>query len=92
MVCYRTFRNFYWSALTLQFMHACQITSAVSDSVTPWTVACQAPLSMGILQARILGGLPFPPPGNLPSPGTKYTSLRSPALAGGFLLVPPGKP
>ena len=28
--------------------------SLVSDSVTPWTVACQAPLSMGILQARIL--------------------------------------
>ena len=66
--------------------------TSCSVFATPQTVACQAPLSMGILQARILGGLPFPPPGNLPSPGTKYTSLRSPALAGGFLLVPPGKP
>ena len=28
--------------------------SVVSDSVTPWTIACQTPLSMGILQARIL--------------------------------------
>ena len=28
--------------------------SVTSDSVTPWTVACQAPLSMDILQARIL--------------------------------------
>ena len=28
--------------------------SVVSDSATPWTVACQAPLSMGILQVRIL--------------------------------------
>ena len=38
------------------FMIACAVLSrsVMSDSVTPWTVACQAPLSMGILQARIL--------------------------------------
>ena len=29
---------------------------------TPWTVACQAPLSVGVLQARIWSGLPSPPP------------------------------
>ena len=45
--------------------------------VTSWTVACQAPLSMGILQVRILDRLPCPPPGDLPNPGIK---LRSPAL------------
>ena len=33
---------------------------------TPWTVARQAPLSMGSIQARIVEGLPFPPPGDLP--------------------------
>ena len=33
---------------------ACLVASVVSDSVTLWTMACQAPLSMGILQARIL--------------------------------------
>ena len=35
-------------------MHACSVTSVVWLSVTPWTVAHQAPLSMGTLQARIL--------------------------------------
>ena len=34
--------------------HVCVSCSVGSNSVTPWTVACQAPLSMGILQARIL--------------------------------------
>ena len=34
--------------------------SAVSDSVTPWTLAHQAPLSMGILQARILEWVAMP--------------------------------
>ena len=44
----------------------------------------------GILQARILEGLPFPSPGNLPVPGIKPIS---PALAGGFFTTePPGKP
>ena len=47
----------------------------------------------GILQARILEWMPFPPPGNLPNPGIKPASLRSPALAGGFFTTePPGKP
>ena len=39
---------------------------------------------MGILQARILEWVPFPPPGDLPNPETKPASLRPPALAGGF--------
>ena len=61
--------------------------------VTLWTVAHQAPLSVGILQARILDYLPYPPPGDLPNPGIKPTSLMSPALAGGFFTtLPPGKP
>ena len=38
-------------------------------------------------------GLPFPPPGDLPDPGVKPTSLGSPALADGFFTsVPGGKP
>ena len=40
--------------------------------------------ALGILQARILGWLPFPPPGHLPKPGTEPTSLPPPAFAGGF--------
>ena len=38
----------------------CQVASVVSYSVTPWTVACQAPLPMGILQARILEWVAMP--------------------------------
>ena len=37
--------------------------------MTPWTVACQASFVHGILQARILSGLPFPSPGDLPDQG-----------------------
>ena len=63
--------------------------SAVSHSAAPWTVAHQAPLSMGILQARILG-LPYPAPGHLPSPEIKP---RSPILQVDSLPPePPGKP
>ena len=45
--------------------------------VTPWTVARQAPLSMGILQAGILEWDAIPPPGGLPDPGIEP---GSPAL------------
>ena len=41
----------------------------------------------GSLQARVLNGLPFPPPRDLPNPGVKPTSLRSPALAGGLFAT-----
>ena len=44
--------------------------------VTPWTVARQTPLSMGILQARILEWVPFLSPRDLPDPGIEPTSLR----------------
>ena len=37
--------------------------------VTPWTVACLAPLSMGFLRQEYWSGLPFPSPGDLPDPG-----------------------
>ena len=49
----------------------------MSDSVIPWTVACQAPPSMGVFQARNWSGLPFPSPGDLPDLGIKP---ESPAL------------
>ena len=41
----------------------------VSNSVTPWTVAQQAPLSMGFSRQEHWSGLPCPPPGDLPDPG-----------------------
>ena len=55
--------------------------------VTPWTVASQAPLSMGFPRQEYWSGLPFPPPGDLLDPGIKPTPLMSPALAGGFFTT-----
>ena len=53
----------------------------MSDSVTPWTVACQARLSMGFPGAKILEWVAIPPPGDLPDPGIEPAS---PVLASGF--------
>ena len=56
----------------------------------PWTVARQAPLSMGFPRQEYWIGFPFPSPGDLPDPGIKPVS---PALAGGsFTSKLPGKP
>ena len=51
--------------------------SCVLLFVTPWTVAYQAPLSMGFPKQEYWSGLSFPPPGDLPYPGIE---LRSPTL------------
>ena len=59
---------------------------------TLWTVAHQAPPSLGFSRQEYWSGLPFPPPGNLPDPGLEPTSM-SPALAGRlFTTEPLGKP
>ena len=47
---------------------ACQVTSVVSDSVIPWTVAHQAPPSMGFFRQEKWSELLCPPPGDLPNP------------------------
>ena len=58
--------------------------------VTLWTVACQAPLSMGFPKEEYWSGLPFSPARDLPDPGIRPAS---PVLAGGiFTSVSPGKP
>ena len=53
--------------------------AVVSNSVTQWTAAHQAPLSMGFSRQEYWSGLPCPPPGDLPNPGIESTSLMSPA-------------
>ena len=66
-----------------------QSLASVQLSVTPWTVANQASLSMGFSRQEYWSGVPCPPPGDLPDPGIES---RSPALAGGFFTSkPPGK-
>ena len=48
-----------------------QIASLI---VTPWTVACQAPLSIEFSKQKYWSGKPFPSPGDLPNPGIKPES------------------
>ena len=55
----------------------------MSDCATLWTVACQASLSMESSRQEYWSGLPCPPPGDHPNPGTEPVSLMSPALAYG---------
>ena len=52
---------------------------------TSWTLACQAPLSMGFCRQKCWAGSSFPSPGDLPNPGIEHKSPVSPALAGVFL-------
>ena len=97
-------RLLHWQASSLPMNHlgspfiAAQLSSAQSLScvqlfATPWTVACQAPLSMGFSRHEYWSGLPCPPPGDLPGPGIKPTPPVSPVLAGRFFTTePPGKP
>ena len=64
--------------------------SRVRLFVTPWTVAYQAPLSMGFSRQEYWNGLPFRNPGDLPDPGIE---ARSPAFqADALTSEPPGKP
>ena len=51
---------------------------------TSWTVAQQAPLSMGFSRQEYWSGLSCPSPGDLPSPGIKPKCLAAPALTGRF--------
>ena len=56
---------------------------------TPWTVAYQAPPSMGFSRQECWSGLPFPSPGDLPDPGIKPVS---PTLQADTLpSEPPGR-
>ena len=61
--------------------------SHVQLIVTLWTVACQAPLSMGFSKQEYWSGLLSPPPGHLPNPRIKAVSLMSPTLAGKFFTT-----
>ena len=61
-----------------------KLLSHVRPFATPWTVVCQAPLSIGFPRQEYWDGLPCPPPGDLPDSGIEPASLTSSASAGGF--------
>ena len=73
----------------LLISYACVLScfSCVQLFVTSWTIAHQAPLSVGFSRQEYWGGLSCPPPGNLPDLGIKPESFTCPALAGGLLTT-----
>ena len=67
----------------------CSVAQSCPTLCDPWTVACQAPLSMEFFRQENWSMLPSPTPRNLPNTGTEPAS---PALAGRFFsTAPPGK-
>ena len=81
--------------LVLLYMCACVLSSfsPVLLFVTPWTIARQAPLSMGFSRREYWSRLPCPPLGDLPTqgsnPGLLYLLYSQP---GSLSLAPPGSP
>ena len=73
------------SGIFLKALRACLLSrfSHVWLFATLWTIACQAPLSMGFSRQEYWSWLPCPPPGDLP----ESMSLMSPALAGRFFTT-----
>ena len=67
---------------------ACML-SHIQLCATPWTVAHQAPPSLGFSRQEYQSGLPFPILGDLPNPGIDSMSLASPALADKFFITMP---
>ena len=67
-----------------------ELLNSIRLFATPWTVAHQAPLSMGFSRQEYWSGLPFPSPGDLPNPGIEPGSpiLQADALPSEL----PGKP
>ena len=66
--------------------------SHVQLFVTPWTIAPQAPLSIGFTRQECFSGLSCLPPGDLPNPRIEPRSPASPALQADSLSTePPGK-
>ena len=68
------------------------VLSSIRLFATEWTVAYQAPLSMGVSQQEYWSGLPFHPPAGIPDSGMEVASPLSPALGGRFFTTElPGK-
>ena len=68
---------------------ACMLNhfSHVQLFVTLWTVACQAPLSIGLARQEHWNRLLRPPPGELPNSGIELASFTSPTLADRFFIT-----
>ena len=84
-----------WQKEKLAWLILCLLShfSRGQPFATLWTVACQAPLSMGLSRQEYWSGLPCPPPGDLPTQGSNPHLLSLLHWQAGSLpLVPPRKP
>ena len=71
----------------------CSVASVVSDSVaTPWAVTCQVPLSVGILQARMLEWVAMPSSRGSSQPRNQIHISDVACIAGSLPTEPSGKP
>ena len=77
----------FFTAEPLTKLSSVQLLSCVQLFATPWTVTCQAPLSMRFSRQEYWSGLPLPLPGDLPDPGIEPESLIFPALADRFFTT-----
>ena len=84
--CVKSAKFLYLKCLILFVAAFVQLLNHVSFAA-PWTIACQAPLSMGFPRQEYSSGLPFPSPGDIPNPGIEPTS---PTLTGGFFTANQG--
>ena len=88
--------NFFWNEVIMSthvhlYFYACML-SQVRFFETLWTVAWQAPLSVGFSRQEYWSQLPFPPPGDLPDSGIKLVPPAFPAFQVDSLPTePPGK-
>ena len=79
IVCYKVLSRLPFTIQQVTFfIYGCTLShfSHVRLCSTLWTVACQAPLSMGFSRQAYWSGLPCPPPGDLLNPGVEPESLK----------------
>ena len=82
----KSLRKFY-RKISLLSMFSCSVMS--NSFATPWTAACQPPLSMRFSRQEYWSGLPFPSPEDLPNPGIEPTSHALNCITGGFFTPEP---
>ena len=84
--------SWYYILIGTMCLYACvhaKLLQSCLTLVTLWTVACQAPLSLGFSRQEYWSGLPCPPAGDLPDPGIEPGSFIFLMSAGGFFTSEP---
>ena len=82
----RHFKRKKYILCVLKCVCACSVASVLSDSTTLWTVAHQAPVSMGFSRQEYCSGLPDPPPGDLRTQGSNLGLLHCRQILYGWVF------